>query len=799
MTANLGFTLRPDQWHLLNEGQTGGTPGADINVIPAWADYTGEGIKVVVFDSGVDTTHPDLAGNYLSEFSFDFLNNIADGSYLTQNEYIAHGTIVAGFIAADGTQYGLRGVAYDAKFTSYAEFNGEFAYTAFGKAADDGFDVMNNSWGTDLPFINSYNGNYANIENIEYAVETGRGGLGLNIVFAAGNSYELPRALKELGYEWSGEYSYADANADNPAASRFTITVAALDADGTYAADFAELGYTTPGAPILISAPGSKVVSTDIQGELGDNPGEAFAVQYGTSFAAPIVSGVVALMLEANPNLGYRDVQEILAYSARLTDLEDESWQVNGAVNANGGGLSTNDNYGFGFVDATAAVRLAETWHKQSVYANEQHLAQTADITETQIPDGGDVSFTFDLAPGVSVENIELGFAIEHEEFGDLVVTLISPSGTESTLLFRVGDARATELTKAFLVNEGVPAEQLDFTQLEHVLSSNDFWGEDSGGTWTLLIEDAADGNVGSVHGLELRAHGSAVQDDKTFIYTNDYALLAGQDAGRKLLDAAGGTHTLNMAAVTDGIEIDLSAGTGIIAGQSITISDETEIGTVLGGDGNDFVALSQSGGIVAAGRGNDTIEAFGTASIDGGVGFDRVMLSGAKDAYQVSLTATGVSLVSGNESVAATDVQYFDFAGTADDVLIVVDDIGAQLARFYDLLLGRVADFEGLAYWNDAMQAGLEVAGIASSFAASSEFAAQGEELSASEFVALLYDQILGRGADEAGVGYWVSQIDGGLATVGDVAAGFALSAEAAALTFDHIVVTTMPDMQIA
>ncbi len=186
-------------------------------------------------------------------------------------------------------------------------------------------------------------------------------------------------------------------------------------------------------------------------------------------------------------------------------------------------------------------------------------------------------------------------------------------------------------------------------------------------------------------------------------------------------------------------------------------------------------------------------------AGVDGGAGFDRVILSSASDAYQVSLADTGVTLTSGGEAIVTSQVQYFDFGGTVDDVLIVVDQVGAQVAGFYDLLLGRVADYEGLAYWMDALDSGLDIAGIASSFAASSEFAAQGDELSASDFIALLYDQILGRGGDEAGVGYWVGQVDGGQATFGDIAAGFALSAEAAAIGFDHIVVTTVPDMQIA
>ena len=52
-----------EQWHLHNTGQTGGVPGVDIRVLPAWEDYTGKGVRVAVFDEGVDLQHRDLARN----------------------------------------------------------------------------------------------------------------------------------------------------------------------------------------------------------------------------------------------------------------------------------------------------------------------------------------------------------------------------------------------------------------------------------------------------------------------------------------------------------------------------------------------------------------------------------------------------------------------------------------------------------------------------------------------------------------------------------------------------------------
>ena len=90
----------------------------------------------------------------------------------------------------------------------------------------------------------------------------------------------------------------------------------------------------------------------------------------GTSAASPTVAGVVALMLQANPNLGWRDVQEILSYSSRHVGsavgaarigYEDNAWTFNGADNWNGGGLHFSNDYGFGLVNTLAAVRLAES------------------------------------------------------------------------------------------------------------------------------------------------------------------------------------------------------------------------------------------------------------------------------------------------------------------------------------------------------------------------------------------------------------------------------------------------------
>ncbi|MBV5276894.1 S8 family serine peptidase, partial [bacterium] len=115
-------------------------------------------------------------------------------------------------------------------------------------------------------------------------------------------------------------------------------------------------------------------------------PGSAYANFDGTSAAAPVVSGVAALMLEANPLLGYRDVQEILALSA--THPDSLTWKTNAANNWNLGGMLFNDQLGFGLVDAYAAVQLADTWTQHDSAINEVVSSARAYNLQAAIPDG---------------------------------------------------------------------------------------------------------------------------------------------------------------------------------------------------------------------------------------------------------------------------------------------------------------------------------------------------------------------------------------------------------------------------
>jgi len=342
--------LFQDQWHLLNM-----IGGIDINVMPVWDEYRGSGAIVGVVDDGVEYNHPDLIDNYDQTLDHDSNSNDSDANALRGD---THGTPVAGLIAADDNGVGTVGVAPDATVTgfriSFAE-NAPHSSTLGSLDLQHTVDISNNSWGFSYPFGDNFIvEDFTPYEDaLINAVENCRDGLGTIWVFSAGN----------------GGQAGDDVNYHNMINSRFTIAVGATDMDGTPNI------HSSPGAALLVSAPSSDgdvgaLTTIDRLGRAGDNGGN-YLDNFGlTSGAAPLVSGVVALMLEANPDLGYRDVQEILAYSSRQPDAQ-VGQQINGADNWNGGGLHFDHQMGFGIVDAHAAVRLAESWQSQSVLDNE--------------------------------------------------------------------------------------------------------------------------------------------------------------------------------------------------------------------------------------------------------------------------------------------------------------------------------------------------------------------------------------------------------------------------------------------
>ena len=628
------------QWHLKNTGQSGGTAGIDINVSAVWDDYTGAGVSIAVYDDGVDFTHSDLDGNYDASQHL-VLGGVTYDAMPSGTQY--HGTAVAGLIAAENDGTGTVGVAYGGDITGVPILRSTMAPDLLSALWEmDRFDVVNNSWGYTTPFqvnANSSNEFWTSFEAAIVNAGTGRGGLGTIIVKSAGNN----RA--------SGN----DTNYDNFSNHRQVITVGAVDHNGMVT------NYSTPGANLLVTAPSSSfgvgLTTTDVSGGAGNNSGDYLSTFGGTSAAAPLVSGVVALMLEANPDLGWRDVQEILALSARqvgdlglLTGYERYGWSYNGAGNWNGGGMHFSNDYGFGLVDALAAVRLAESWTLLGTSANEIKISVSAG-PNAAIPDNGSVTFQLAIPQNIQIDHVELSVDILHPNRGDLRITLTSPDGTVSIVMDR--PLNGTESGDNLLFRFG----------------SNAFWGESSAGTWTVTITDASGNNVGTVRSLNLAAYGDSLTADDLYVYTNEFASLGGVSARATLSDTDGGIDTLNAAAVTSASTLDLRAGAvSTIAGKALTIATGTVIENAYGGDGADLIVGNSSANKLYGARGDDTLEGgVGNDMIDGGVGNDIVRFAGNQSRYTITAENGGYrvtdSLTGGDGSDFLINVESLQFA----------------------------------------------------------------------------------------------------------------------------------------
>jgi subtilisin family serine protease len=618
-------TLFPNQWHLLNTGQDGGTAGVDINVTQVWDEFTGAGVNVGIWDDGVQYTHPDLDDNYNA--ALNIADNSADGIHdaLPQDIDSAHGTAVAGLIAAENNGTGTVGVAYGASITGVDLFFDPDLDLADSMNYLRNFDVTNHSWGFTTPFA-------ANILDPDPfwqtffgglidSVNTGRGGLGTINLVANGND----------------RLSGRDGNDSNFTNLPQTIAVGAIDNSG-----FVSF-YSTPGANLLVGTTSSGlsgIWTTDRTGadgysdglnEVGNTDADYTAFFGGTSAATPITAGVVALMLEANPDLGWRDVQEILASTARHTgsDIgaapqfsELYTWDFNGATHWNGGGMHFSNDYGFGLTDALAAVRLAETWTQQNTFANWNIVGDVDTWTGSQvIVDDGAVgnAFTFNLtadaADAMDIETVVLLLQFDTAAFtGDYLVTLTSPDGTVSTL--------------SVPFNGGTSGTSNWF------YSSNAFRGESGLGAWTVSIDDQWGPFEGTLTSARLQFYGGAIDVNDTYVFTNeysDYAGLFGHLLG--VNDTNGGVDTLNLSAVTAASYINLSNGSGNIDGVVLGSGSIIGIDNVTGGDGNDILTGDGNSNVLLGMRGNDRLDGgLGADVMDGFTGDDRFFVDNAGD-----------------------------------------------------------------------------------------------------------------------------------------------------------------------
>lgn len=631
--------LLASQWHLFDIGRLGASTVDSLSGLERiWADYTGAGVRVGVWDDGIEKTHWDLSANYDAALHVTVSGTLNSG--LPTSSDAGHGTAVAGLIAADDNGRGGVGVAFDARLTAVRIFGGADDINTFWNryllTLDNlsKFDVTNHSYGSVPDFYV-----YGDVAKFEASLRLGRDGLGTINVKSAGNSN-----IDQGGVALD--------------ASRATINVAAIDGSGQAAS------YSSYGAHVLVSAPAA-AVTTDRRGTSagydGLEAGDYTNRFGGTSAAAPVTAGVAALMLEANSGLGWRDVQNILAHSAVGTGSlvsgvktnENGVWAYNGAKTWNGGGLHYSNDYGYGMVNAHAAVRMAEVWTVlnggAATSANEAKAATGTLTVGRAIPDKGTLTYSFTVGPNVDLEHVALTVSFLHPDMKSLRMTLISPEGTEIVFYNGSSGMRATA------------ANGLSYT-----FGLEGFRGEGSAGTWKLLVTDTVTGESGTLRSVGFTGYGSAGTANDVYHYTDEVlTTLARSGQGERItLTDTAGIDWIDASAMYRAMVLNLNGGaTSTIAGTAfLTIAAGTVIERAIGGDGNDRIIGNDASNIIAGMRGDDTLE--------GGAGVDTALFFGAMDQYRI---------VAANGIVTVTSI----LGGYGIDVLL-----GFEFARFDDLVL---------------------------------------------------------------------------------------------------------------
>ncbi|MBT9386445.1 S8 family serine peptidase [Pseudooceanicola sp. CBS1P-1] len=606
--------LYAQQWHFSLLG----------GIEDVWQDYTGAGIRIAVFDEGVEAGQADLAANYDASLEYDFLDGAPDSA---SN---GHGTAVAAIIAAADNGSGGLGVAYGARLTSVDYINDAVWLEAsdyfriFSEAAR--FDIVNNSWGNLSAFSNY--GDIGDAEGqigqeadaIRSAADTGRRGLGTIFTKAAGNEAN-DSYLSVMGLHGNG-------HGDGLNNLHEMIVVAATDTRGNVAS------YSNWGHNILVAAPAAAVTS-DMTGTAGYSSGDTLTTFGGTSAATPVVSGVAALMLEANRQLHWTDVQNILASSARQTGsdfgdgasgYEVSSWFSNGASTWNGGGMTYHVNYGYGMIDARAAVRMAEVWTLMSPGSGKVQASQTvASIPDTPIllEDMGTAELSVTVEAGdILLDHVYVEVDMKHTWIQDVTLVLYAPDGSEVDLLAR----------------DGRNSYDADWT-----FGVTSLRGITQAGTWRLVATDHAERDSGLLRGLSLTFEGHRTSGNDIYTFTDDFLALKSVEGSRgSLSDDNGGSDWINLAALSGNAQMTLrdSAGTLRVDGQSwSTLSGSFE--NVAGGDGNDTISGNglanhllggRGADIMAGGAGNDSLKGAGdNDSLSGDAGTDQ-LLGGSGD-----------------------------------------------------------------------------------------------------------------------------------------------------------------------
>jgi len=477
-----GDTFFDKQWHIrslgtvVNDSNVPTIEGNDLDLLDIYANYMGynkgNNIIVQVVDTGVDADHEDLSNNMDLTRSYDG-TNVGDPSPNTLMRSYEHGTMVAGIMAAEAFNgKGVRGIVPFASIagSNWLETQGTIELNRVwltGEGANE-IAVTNNSWG-------SYFGTSTLYEEImALGTSTLRDGKGRVYVFAAGN---------DRGRNGNANLQYSLSN-------RYAIAVAALKHDNTHAS------YSNPGSNILVSGYSGNYASdsptigtTTVMGTAADsrtwaedtNRNYTFAMN-GTSSASPTVAASIALVLEACPDLTWRDVKYLTAKHAKRIDESNPSWVENNSS------LWHSIDYGFGLINAKGMID--ECTSNYTNLSAEQNITAIKTFNTFIADNNTTYSFTVNMPTTISIEWIEVTIDNNSTSAQDYKVELTSPHGSKTTLMTEKAEQGGSWMDGGFR------------------LSTAAMMNETSNGNWTIDITDTWADDNGTLKNIELKIYG---------------------------------------------------------------------------------------------------------------------------------------------------------------------------------------------------------------------------------------------------------------------------------------------------
>uniref|UniRef100_A0A8C6TYA3 Proprotein convertase subtilisin/kexin type 5b n=1 Tax=Neogobius melanostomus TaxID=47308 RepID=A0A8C6TYA3_9GOBI len=428
---------------------------SDMNIMGAWKrGYTGRNVVVTILDDGIERNHPDLSQNYDAQASFDVNGNDVDPMprYDATNEN-KHGTRCAGEVAAAANNsHCIVGIAYNARIGGVRMLDGDVTDMVEAKSLSlhpQHIDIYSASWGPDDDGKTVDGPASLARQAFENGIRQGRKGRGSIFVWASGN----------------GGRSRDHCSCDGYTNSIYTISISSTAESGRKPWYMEECSSTLTTTYSSGENYDRKIITTDLRHRCTDS-------HTGTSASAPIAAAIIALALEANPLLTWRDVQHIIVKTSRPGHLSAPDWMTNAA------GYNVSHLYGFGLMDAEAMVKEAERWKQVPV----QHVCvESADRQMKNIRPEHVVRSVYKAtgcpdSPNNNViylEHVVVRITILHPRRGDLSINLTSPSGTKSQLLANRLFDHSTE----------------GFKNWEFMTTH--CWGEKAAGDWVLEIYDS--------------------------------------------------------------------------------------------------------------------------------------------------------------------------------------------------------------------------------------------------------------------------------------------------------------------